>query len=102
MTSSALLAEDAQADIEEVAIWYAAHGGAALAARFLDALGSALDQLERFPEMHPVVHPGIRRAFAAPFPYALLYEIERSAIVVHRCIHAHRDPVRWSERRSRR
>jgi hypothetical protein len=31
----------------------------------------------------------------APFPYLLLYEVAEHEVVVHRCIHAHRDPVSW-------
>lgn len=94
MRRPAVLAEDAERDIEEATVWYAARGGSELAARFLDALGASLSRLEELPRSHPEVYPGIRRALAAPFPYLLLYGISEHTILVHRCIHARRDPAR--------
>ena len=95
MNLPVVLAEDAERDIEAASRWYAIRGGPVLAARPFDALDAALARLERFPELHSEVAPGIRRALATPFPYLLLYEITEREVVVHRCIHAHRDPVRW-------
>ena len=90
-----VLAEDAERDIEAACRWYTIRGSPALAARFLAALDAALTRIEQFPELHPEVAPGIRRSLTAPFPYLLLYEIAEHEVVVHRCIHAHRDPVSW-------
>ena len=95
MTLPVVLAEDAERDIEAASLWYAIRSGPALAARFLDALDTVLSRLERFPESHPEAAPGIRRALTTPFPYLLLYEVSEREVVVHRCLHAHRDPVRW-------
>lgn len=95
MTRSAILAEDAERDIEQADLWYLTEGGGELASRFLAAVRARLARLERFPEIHPTVLPGLRRAPTTPFPYLLLYEVRERAIVVHRCIHAHRDPTQW-------
>jgi plasmid stabilization system protein ParE len=90
-----VLAEDAVRDIEAATTWYATSGSVAIAARFLVALDAVLTRLEQFPAMHPEVAPSVRRALTTPFPYLLLYEIGEREVVVHRCMHAHRDPIRW-------
>ena len=95
MTRSALVAEDAQRDIREARRWYYSRDGAALDARFVLALDVTLTRITQFPEIAPSVHAAIRRALLKPFPYVLLYEARESVLVVHRCIHAHRDPIRW-------
>lgn len=95
MTRPVVLAEDAVRDIEAASDWYTDHGGDALASHFLASLRTAMTRLEQFPELHPECAPGIRRALAKPFPYLVLYEIGESEVVVHRCIHTHRDPDRW-------
>ena len=100
MTRPVVLAEDAERDIEDARLWYAMHGDLELAVRFLEALHANLARIEVFPEIHPAAYPGIRRALVTPFPYLLLYEIGEHEIVVHRCIHARRDPARSRERRS--
>lgn len=95
MTRSAVVAEDAQHDIREIRRWDRDQGGIALDSRFVAAFERCVAQLEHFPEIGPPIHESQRRAFLWPFPYMLLYEIVESGLVVHRCLHLHRDPRRW-------
>ncbi len=98
MTRSAVVAEDAQIDVREARRWYESEDGPRLDARFARAVAASLILVERFPQIHPEVHGHLRRALVKPFPYMLLYEIEDHELVVHRCIHVSRDPMRWRQR----
>lgn len=66
-----------------------------LGERFLAAVDSAFDAIERYPEMFSRVHGEVRRAVLAKFPYAVFYRVEPKRAVVLTVLHTARDPKLW-------
>jgi plasmid stabilization system protein ParE len=88
----------AEADAAEAIRWYDEQRPG-LGARFLEALNSTLDTIERNPKLYPVVGHGLRRAlFARPFPYMVLYRVEGDRISVYAVLHQARNPALWRRR----
>jgi plasmid stabilization system protein ParE len=66
-----------------------------LGERFLSAVDSAFDAIERYPEMFAEVHRDVRRAIISQFPYAVFHRIEPDRVIVFRVLHTARDPRAW-------
>ncbi len=92
---SAVLADEADRDIEAAAIWYESQSSIALANAFLDDVAHVIGRIERHPGMHTRLHRGVRRAYLHQFPYALVYQMHRDRIEILRCLHLRRDPRLW-------
>ena len=60
--------------------------------RFLAAVDSAFDAIERYPEMFAQVHGEVRRALVSSFPYAVFYRVDSKRVVVLTVLHTARDP----------
>ncbi|MEO8187837.1 MAG: type II toxin-antitoxin system RelE/ParE family toxin [Burkholderiaceae bacterium] len=74
-----------------------------LSERFLTAIGSAFDTIERYPQMFTPVHGEVRRALLSQFPYGVFYRVESKRVVVLAVLHTARDPRIWPQpRRSAR
>jgi plasmid stabilization system protein ParE len=88
----------AEADTAEAIRWYAEQKPE-LASRFLEALTSTLGSIEDSPTLYPAVDGETRRAlFPKPFPYMVLYRVERDTVSVYAVLHQARDPARWKRR----
>jgi len=88
----------AEADAAEAIRWYVEQKPD-LASRFLEALTVTLRNVERSPALYPAVDGEMRRAlFPKPFPYMVLYKIERDMVSVYAVLHQARDPARWKRR----
>ena len=70
-----------------------------LGERFLSAVASTFDAIERYPEMFAKVRGDVRRAITSQFPYAVFYRTEASRVVVFRVLHTARDPRAWPRTR---
>ena len=70
-----------------------------LGEKFLTAVDSTFDAMERYPEMFAQVHGDVRRALVARFPYAVFYRIESKRVVVLTVLHTARDPKLWPQPR---
>jgi toxin ParE1/3/4 len=74
-----------------------------LGERFLTAVGSAFDAIERYPQMFAQVHGEVRRALLSQLPYGVFYRVEAKRVVVLAVLHTARDPRLWPQpRRSAR
>ncbi len=71
----------------------------ALGEEFLAAVSTALDTVERFPDIFARVHGEVRRAVVSRFPYAVFYRIETKRVVVLTVLHTARDPKVWPQPR---
>jgi hypothetical protein len=60
---------EAEAEIAEAAAWYDERDGR-VRARFLHAVGEALDIIQRHPEHYQFVYERVRRIMVSGFPYA--------------------------------
>lgn len=88
------LTPEADADLTQVLAWYTERGHE-LGADFFACFEAVVHQIERFPEIAPVVHPPFRRALLRRFPYCVFYYLEPSEAVIVGCFHAHRSPEVW-------
>ena len=70
-----------------------------LGEKFLGAVDSTFDAVERYPEMFAKVHGEVRRAIMSEFPYAVFYRLEPRRVVVFRVLHTARDPKAWPRSR---
>jgi plasmid stabilization system protein ParE len=70
-----------------------------LGEKFLAAIDSAFDAIERYPEMFARVHGEVRRAIVARFPYAVFYRVQPKRVVVLTVLHTARDPKLWPQLR---
>ena len=70
-----------------------------LGERFLSAVDSTFNAIERYPEMFAKVHSDVRRAITSQFPYAVFYRIETKRVVVFRVLHTARGPRAWPRTR---
>jgi len=70
-----------------------------LGERFLTAVGSAFDAIERYPQMFTQVHGEVRRALVSRFPYGVFYRVESKRVVVLAVLHTARDPKIWPRSR---
>lgn len=70
-----------------------------LGERFLNAVDSVFDAIERYPQMFARVHGEVRRAIVSRFPYAVFYRVEAKRVVVLTVLHTARDPKLWPQPR---
>src|SRR3970282_634265 len=78
-----------------------------LGERFLTAVGSAFDAIERYPQIFAQVHGEVRRALLSQFPYGVFYRVESKRVVVMavfdtarcpRLVHQPRKIAKYGER----
>lgn len=92
-------AAEAEAEIDEAADWYAVHGdNDDLDVRFL----AEVERVARLVGEHPLarteIEPGIRHAVLRRFPYALVYVVKPSEVLVLAVAHHSRRPGYWRGR----
>ena len=88
---------EAQLDAAEAYEWYEGRDPG-LGAEFLRAVDSCVHQIERHPEMYPVVHKNLRQALTRRFPYSVFYSVEDDTAYVVSVFHASKDPRGWRDR----
>ena len=88
-----------QADLELAAAieWYLERNARA-AAEFAEAVESLLEAIQRNPHQYQAVEGEIRRAAMRDFPYALIYRVKDSELIIVSCFHTARDPNIWRDR----
>ena len=89
--------EDALAEAEEAARWYAERSPTA-ATVFASELDAAAQAIVRMPDSWPAYDHGTRRFLLRRFPYSVVYRVEANRIVIVAVAHAHRRPSYWSRR----
>ncbi|MGH8469754.1 MAG: type II toxin-antitoxin system RelE/ParE family toxin [Gammaproteobacteria bacterium] len=68
-----------------------------LGEKFLTAVDSAFDAIERDPQMFAQVHGKVRRALVSRFPYAVFFRVESKRVVILTVLHTARDPKLWPQ-----
>jgi plasmid stabilization system protein ParE len=99
MSNAIVLTELAREEIRGARRWYRSLHSV-LERDFVRSIRSCLDRIVEFPEGHPLVHRGVRKAIPRRFPYLILYRSDGETITVIACMHAHRDPQSWMARLS--
>jgi toxin ParE1/3/4 len=88
---------EADADVAVAQAWYRARSRIA-SARFSQAFKDALRLIGQNPYQYQIQFGRYRRALLRPFPYAMIYTVTETEIVVVACVHTHRHPKRWQDR----
>ena len=97
MIQRVIFKPEAQLDATEAYKWYEERDPG-LGAEFLRAVDSSVHQIERHPEMYPVVHKNLRQALTRRFPYSVIYFVEDDTAYVVSVFHASKDPRVWKNR----
>ena len=92
-----LVSVEASSDISEAVQWLGDRSPE-LPERFRVALEEVFQRVSEFPQMYPVVHRSMRRAFLRHFPWSVFYMVVQSDILVLGVIHQARHPSVWRQR----
>jgi toxin ParE1/3/4 len=98
MAHDLIIRPKAEAELADAFNWYE-NNVQGLGADFLNAVETALLEISRNPDQHPIIHKGIRRSLIRRFPYAVFYLIKPQQVVVLAVFHARRHPDKWKNRR---
>ena len=79
--------------------WYYEGQTEGLGEKFLTAVDTTFDAIERYPQMFAQVHGEVRRALVSRFPYAAFYRVESKRVLVLTVLHTARDPKLWPQAR---
>lgn len=66
--------------------------------RFIEAVQSALKQIEDGPDRWRMFESDVRRFLVHVFPYAVLYSIEADFVLILAVMHLRREPGYWRHR----
>jgi len=88
---------EADAEAEETRQWYAEKNPAA-AKRFVAALRAAIRLMAEDPERWAEFQVGVRRVMLKKFPYAVVFTVEPTRVLVLAVMHFSRHPEYWHGR----
>lgn len=88
----------AAGDVEDAYRWYERQRPG-LGEAFLLDVERATESVRESPSRFRVIHRETRRVLLRGFPYGLFFRAFDDRIVVVACMHASRDPLRWSSRK---
>ena len=87
----------ANSELEE-AVRYYDHQLPGLGFRFFQEVSAAIDRIKFMPEAWTKIGERTRRCILKGFPYALLYIIEPSEILITAVANLHRNPDHYTDR----
>lgn len=93
---------EAQAELREAARWYEARRDG-LGVELILEVDRTYQNVAARPQSYPLV-PGaadVRRALVDRFPYAVVYMVQRSLVIVIAVAHGKRRPLYWAGRKQR-
>jgi plasmid stabilization system protein ParE len=94
MSYSFLIRPEAEADLAQAKLWYERRREG-LGADFLLCVDEALQRVCRNPQIYPLVHKDVRRAFVRRFPYGIFYRVVKQRVVILGVVHGRRHPRHW-------
>lgn len=83
--------EEAYLDIKEAYDYYQ-ENKVGLGERFLDTLEIYLERVNKYPKHYQIKRKPYREAFIKDFPYVIIYEIEKSKIIVYAVFCTYKNP----------
>lgn len=90
---------EAGLEYREAAIFYD-NRRRGLGAAFTLEVEATVERIIEAPNRWPVIEQDVRRCLTHIFPYAILYTIERDAILIMSVMHLRRKPDYWRNRLS--
>lgn len=90
---------DAEAELGDAAVYYAANASIAVAQAFLAEFERVRDLIVENPSRGPLCEQGLRLYHFDRFPYTVIYEPdERLGPLIYAIAHQHREPGYWATR----
>jgi plasmid stabilization system protein ParE len=80
--------------IDEIYNWYE-NRQIGLGKRFLSALTTTFQKIQRTPAGYQITHEPHRRVIIEKFPYGVFYEEQDKQIIISAVLHTARDPDTW-------
>jgi hypothetical protein len=91
------LVSPANKELDE-AVRYYDHQLPGLGFRFFQEVAAAIERIRAMPEAWTKIGDRSRRCILKGFPYALLYIVEPSEIIITAVANLHRDPEHYKDR----
>jgi plasmid stabilization system protein ParE len=88
---------DAEEELIEAAQYYEKRVSG-LGHRFLREYDAAISDIEKTPELWPVIEDGLRRHVMRRFPYAIYYRVQDEELRILVVMHHSRHPDYWRYR----
>ena len=92
-----IIKEEAREEISDAYFWYEEKQNK-LGKRFLNSLDDCFNSLKSNPKIYAKKYKNMRQALLDVFPFVVIYEIEKSNILVFAVFNTHRDPKKWKKR----
>lgn len=90
---------DAEAELGDAAVYYAAHASTAIATALLAEFERVRDVIAGNPNRGADAGQGFRVFHFDRFPYTAIYAVEDGlGVVIYAVAHQHREPGYWRER----
>ncbi len=67
--------------------------------RFLDKMEILINRIAEEPEHFQEKHKTFRQAIIKPFSYILIYEIEKSSVVIYKVIYGGKNPKKFYKKK---
>lgn len=93
-----VILEEAEAEAAEAYEWYRDKAGEEIAHGFRLALRSTVARVRARPQTYPKFEGDVRRCLFGHYPYAVLYEVTETAIIIVAVMHMKRRPGYWKSR----
>ncbi len=87
---------EAQADIQEAALWYEARRPG-LGSEFTLQFDTLVERIAQNPLQFPEIGGGARRALLQRFPYAIYFVVAAFPVIIA-VLHQSRHPATWKQR----
>lgn len=88
---------EAEVDYEEGYEWYFEQSERA-AEGLERAVDRTIQKISSFPEMHPHCGPSYQFVTMKPYPYRIVYRVDRNEIIIIAMVHGSRRPGFWRTR----
>lgn len=88
---------EALAEFEDAALHYAGKQ-TGLELRFIASVEAAIHHLVEAPLRYAILEQDVRRCLTRIFPYAVLYTVESTFILIVAVMHCHQKPGYWRHR----
>ncbi|MBN2153783.1 MAG: type II toxin-antitoxin system RelE/ParE family toxin [Candidatus Lokiarchaeota archaeon] len=93
----AIFLPDASRELEEASLFYERRSGG-LGKQFEEEIESAVKDIQKDPEIWPFFKENTRRRLLKRFPFAILYRVDATEIVIVAVAHLSRKPDYWKDR----
>ena len=80
--------------VDEIYSWYE-NRQIGLGKRFLSALTSTFQKIQRTPAGYPMAYEPHRKVILGKFPYSVFYEEQETQIIISAVLHTARDSAIW-------